>query len=341
MRVLLDTSYAARGPSGTAVYIERLADALRGREGVELLEARQPRRLRRGGGNPFRSAVNAWLDLLWLQRGLPRAAREARADVVHHPLPAHSARIGAAQVATVHDVAFLRDPAGYGRIWRALATRAYRRAARRCEALVCVSEAAAADAVALLGAARERVVVAPHGPGQQLRAVPRSPQPDHFLYVGDDERRKNVAGLLEQYERYRAGARQPLDLVLAGAAARRAGAEGVRGEPSPSADRLSELHAGAAALVHPSREEGFGLTLLEAMAAGTPLVAVHTRAAEELCGEAALLVAPEELSGALGRLASESPLREKLAAAGRERAAVFSWEEAARLHERAYTLAVE
>jgi glycosyltransferase involved in cell wall biosynthesis len=342
MRILLDSSYAARGPSGTAVYVEGLAAALRERDGVELVEARQPRRLRRGGGNPLRSAANAALDLLWLHRGLPRAARAAGADVVHHPLPAHSRRIGAAQVATLHDVAFERRPAGYGRVWRALARRSYRRAASRCEVLVSVSRATADDAVELLGAERDRVVVAPHGPGQELPGRPRATAPGHFLYVGDDEERKNVAGLLEQYARYRAGAERPLDLVLAGAAARRAVvAGGVRGEAEPGPERLAELHAEAAALVHPALEEGFGLTLLEAMALGTPVVAVRTRSAEELCGDAALLVGAGGLADALARLGADPALRERLGAAGRERAARHSWANAAQAHESAYTLALQ
>jgi glycosyltransferase involved in cell wall biosynthesis len=331
MRVLIDTSYAARGPSGTAVYVRELSAALREQDGVELVEASQTRRLRRGGGNPLRSAANALLDLTWLHVGLPRAARAARADVVHHPLPAHSRRIPAAQVASIHDVAFERLPAAYGPLWRRLARRQYRRAARRSDALVCVSEATARDAVDLLGADGERIVVAPHGPGQQLPRVEREPQPRHFLYVGDAEPRKDLGALL--------GGDLPLSLVLAGAAARLAEGYGVRGEPHPTPQRLAELLAGAAALVHPSRLEGFGLTLVEAMAAGTPVVARRTPAAEELCGHAALLVEPDDLQEALRQIAADPELRERLSAAGRTRAAGFSWAESARRHERAYTLA--
>ena len=58
---------------------------------------------------------------------------------------------------------------------------------------MCVSEATARDAVDLLGARGERVVVAPHGPGQRLPRVERDPEPRHFLYVGDAEPRKNLA----------------------------------------------------------------------------------------------------------------------------------------------------
>src|SRR3954452_10630393 len=123
MRVLIDTSYAARGPSGTGVYLGELVTALGELEGVEVVEASQPRRLRPGGGNPVRSAANGLLDLAWLHSGLPRAARAAGADVVHHPLPAHGRRIPAPEVATIHDGAFEHLPAAYGPLWRWLARR--------------------------------------------------------------------------------------------------------------------------------------------------------------------------------------------------------------------------
>ncbi|MGI8512641.1 MAG: glycosyltransferase family 4 protein [Solirubrobacteraceae bacterium] len=339
MRVLIDTSYADRGPSGTAVYLERLVAALRDRGEMEVVEVRQRRRLRPGGGNHLRSAANALLDLVWLHVALPRAARAAGADVVHHPLPAHSRRIDRPQVATLLDVVLELMPEGYGRVWRIIARRAYRRAARRSGALVCISEATRVQAVGMLGADPERTIATPLGPGQELPEVPRPGRARHFLYVGDDHARKNVAGLLEAYAQYRAQVDQPLGLVLAGKAATAARGAGVRGEPGPDARRLAELLATATALVHPSLLEGFGLTLVEAMAAGTPVAAMRNPAAEEVCGAAALLVEPTGLTDALVRLAGDPALRARLSLAGRERAAGFTWAESARLHERAYTLA--
>lgn len=329
-----------RGPSGTAVYVDQLARALRRRGQVELVEASQRHRLSPGGRNPLRSACNALLDLLWLHGGLPRAARAARVDVVHHPLPAHSARIGCAQVATLHDLAFEARPRGYGRVWRALARRAYRSAVARSGAIVCVSESTAADAGAILGAPARKLVVARHGPGQVEGAAARPGERVHLLYVGDAQERKNVTLLLEAYAAYRRAAAEPAELVLAGDAASLAAGAGVRAVPAPSREELLWLHGCALALVHPSAHEGFGLTVLEAMALGTPVIAVRNAALQELAEGAALLVeGARELTAAIARVASDRALRDDLAARGRERAARFSWSSSAQAHERAYTLA--
>jgi glycosyltransferase involved in cell wall biosynthesis len=334
MRVAIDTSYASRGPSGTAVYIERLVEALED-EGVEVVRLRQPLRAARGGPNKLRSAANAALDLAWTRELLPRAAERAKADVLHHPLPAWSPT-AIPQVVTVHDVAFARRPEDFGPLWRRLALRQHRAAVARAGAVVAVSETTKRDAASWLRVEPERLIVAPHGPGQQLAPGERSGE--HFLYVGDDEPRKNVAGLLQAHARYREmGGANPL--VLAGAAAARANANAVRGVPAPDAATLADLHARAIALVHPSRDEGFGLTVLEAMSVGTPVIAARNAAVEELAGDAALIVDASELADAMQRIDSDPELQQRLGMAGRERAAAFSWQRSARAHIEAYTLA--
>ena len=321
MRVAIDTTYAALGPSGTAVYIERLIPALEA-EGIEVVRVRQPHRHRRGGRNKVRSAVNAAADLAWTRELLPRAAERAKADVLHHPLPAWSPT-KIAQVMTVHDVAYARHPGDFDPLWRRIALRSHRIAAGRAGAVVAVSATTARDAAAWLRAPAERIVVAPHGPGQDLRSGPRAA--DHFLYVGDDEPRKNLGALRKAHATY--GGTKPL--VLAGAA----------GHTEPDADELAGLYTRAIALVHPSRDEGFGLTVLEAMSLGTPVIAARNAAIEELAGEVALIVDDSELAEAMQRVELDQRLQQTMSNAGRQRAAEFSWQRSARAHIEAYTLA--
>jgi glycosyltransferase involved in cell wall biosynthesis len=326
MRVAIDTSYAARGASGTGVYIERLIAALEA-EGVDVVRLRQPVRGRRGGRNKLRSAANAAADLVWTRELLPRAAERAKADVLHHALPAWSPT-PIAQVVTVHDAAFVRHPEDFDPLWRRFALRTHRAAVQRAAAVIAVSETTARDAIGWLRAPAERIVVAPHGPGQDL-AVDQRAAPEHWLYVGDDEPRKNVRALREAHARYeQMGGRLPL--VLAGAAGRRVDAR-----------ELAQLHAKALALVHPSKDEGFGLTVLEAMSAGTPVIAARNAAIEELAGEAALIVDDWTLAEAMQRLERDERLQQMMGAAGRHRAAAFSWERSAKAHIEAYTLALD
>lgn len=347
MRLLLDTTFALRGHSGTGVYLEHLERALQ-RLGVDVVEARNEGR-RAPGGGVRRSALNAASDEWWTAVELPRRARECRADVVHHPLPAYSPLGHTPQVVTVHDLAFERVPESFDARFRTWARIAHRAAARRAQAVVAVSRTTAQDVMARWGIEQGRIVVARHGPGQEPDAArPRDKEPAHLLYVGDDEPRKNLGLLLAAYRLYRERAADeadgpgPLPLVLAGSA--RAEGDGVVVVDRPDAEALSRLFAGAAALVHPALHEGFGLTPLEAMSAGVPVVAACSPGVVEVCGDATLLVDPHDahaLAATLGRVAGDQRLRRDLTERGRRRAAEFSWARSARDHVHAYTLAME
>jgi len=338
VRVLLDTTYGLRGPSGTGVYLERLAAALRA-EGVDVVQAADTGRAQPAGGG-LGSARNLVHDARWTQVELPRRARDAGADVLHHPLPAIAARAPCPQVVTLHDLAFERLPECFDPAFRRWASLTHRRAARAADAVVCVSQTTRRDAMARWGLDGARIVVAPHGPGQAPPARDPPPAaPRHFLYVGDDEPRKNLALLLAAHRLY-AGAvgAGALELVLAGRA-RPPQQPGVRCEPEPD---LARLFGGAAALVHPALHEGFGLTALEAMHAGVPVIAARSPGLAETCADAVAYVDPYDAGGLaheLARVAADPALRAALAARGRDRAAAFSWRASARAHIEAYTLA--
>jgi glycosyltransferase involved in cell wall biosynthesis len=340
MRILLDTTYTLRGPSGTGIYIERLAAALRA-EGVDVVQAADTRRPPPAGGG-LGSARNLAHDAWWTQVGLPNRARAVGAEVIHHPLPAHSQRAPCPQVVTLHDLAFERLPECFDPAFRRWASFTHRRAARAAEAVVCVSQTTRRDAMARWGLDPSRIVVAQHGPGQAPPPPAAGPPqtPAHFLYIGDDEPRKNLALLLAAHARYRdaVGADTALDLVLAGRA-EQPPQPGVRAVARPD---LAALLARAAALVHPALHEGFGLTVLEAMHAGVAVIAARSPGLTETCAAAVLYVDPHDAEGlahALARVAADPALRTTLTAAGRERAGAFSWRTSARAHIGAYTLA--
>lgn len=339
MRVLLDVTFAQRAPySGTAVYIDRLGRALAERDDVDLVEVRNRRRRAPGGGGPG-SVRNAFVDQWWTQIELPRLARHAGADVIHHPLPARALRCAVPQVVTVHDLAFELEPDRFEPVFRRYASLAHRAAARGAQAVICVSHTTAEDVRTRWGVPAQRLVIARHGAGQELESIPGRPR-SHFLYVGDDEPRKNLATLFDAYRRYRAAIPDPLELVLAGSAS--ASAAGVRSEHRPGPQRLARLYSEAVALIHPALYEGFGMTPLEAMRIGTPVIAGATPAVAEVCGDAARYVDPRDpqsMAEAMSALAGSEALRRELADRGIRRAAQFSWAASARRHLEAYSLA--
>jgi glycosyltransferase involved in cell wall biosynthesis len=341
MRVLLDTTYAHRAPySGTAVYLDRLQAALSQLDGVEVVATRNARR-RAGGGGGLGSVRNLLVDRAWLSTGLGRAAGVAGADVIHHPLPALARGAAIPQVITVHDLAFERLPDCFDRAWRTYAHKTHRAAALAAGAVICVSETTARDVQSIWGVPADRIVVAPHGPGQELASDASERAPEHFLYVGDDEPRKNVTTLLAAYRLYRDRAGTAVPLVLAGSAV--ASGPGISVEREPGRERLAELYAHAVALVHPSLYEGFGLTALEAMSSGTPVLAARSPGITEICGDAARYVGlrdSEALAASMTEIAASPALQAELSERGRRRAASFIWAASAQAHARAYSLAL-
>jgi len=112
----------------------------------------------------------------------------------------------------------------------------------------------------------------------------------------------------------------------------------------PGPQKLADLYACAALLVHPALHEGFGLTLAEAMAAGVPVLCARVPGVTETCGEAARYFDPrdpEALARELAELGADAAARRTLAQRSRKQAGSFSWERTARAHIEAYTLALE
>jgi glycosyltransferase involved in cell wall biosynthesis len=213
-----------------------------------------------------------------------------------------------------------------------------RRAASRADLLLTLSESAREDLESVLGIARSKIRVIPLG-GPPLDPGPSGKQP-YFLFVGGTERRKNLSTVLDAFA--------PLDgfeLRVVGANTTSPVHDAKREQPGVrwlghvGEQELLELYRHATALVFPSRYEGFGLPVLEAMARHTPVITSTSSSLPEVARGAALLVDPDDVDGlrhAIQRLAADQGLREELAARGVEVVSSFSWDETARATVAAY-----
>jgi glycosyltransferase involved in cell wall biosynthesis len=276
-------------------------------------------------------------------------------DVYHSTQLSLPARRSFAAVVTIHDLAPLIWPAHYLRLPYSRAGHAWQYAlARRADAVIAVSDATKRDVVERLRVPEERITVVPEAvdsdfdppPADQGRTVARErfAVPDRYvLYVGQFDPRKNVRGLLRAFAAA-AQRHKDLRLVIVGDLGRlsshlrdalatervprnRVIVTGFVDEPT-----LAALYAGAECLLHAAFLEGFGLTALEALAAGTPVVGYAGGAVAEVVGDAGLLVTSgdeDALASALGRFLDDDALRASLRGRSRARAAAFSWDRAA------------
>ena len=370
MRVLIDYRPALRERSGVGEYTHELTRALlaeypRGIEGdaleVTLFSSSWKDRLApaaelTGAARIDRRVPVSVLNFAWHRLGWPpiEVVAGGRFDVAHSSHPLLMPSRDAAQIVTVHDLDFLAHPERT----RAEIRRDYPYLvgdhARRADAVIVPSSFTAGEVERRLGVARERIAICPHGAPDW---APRRERPanGYVLFFGTLEPRKNVAGLLDTYERIitrqrdhapaQAGHHGSIpELVLAGRAtdAARPWLERIARPPLAGHVRYigyversqrRELYVGARVLVQPSFEEGFGITVLEAMSLGVPVVAAARGSLPEVAGDAAVFVDPDEpgdIARGIDLVLHDEGVAAECAAKGLARARAFSWRTTAR-----------
>lgn len=301
--------------------------------------------------------------IAWEQVVGPVAAARRWLDVFHSPVNVAPLALPCRSVITIHDLAFLAYPERFRagrRRYLALLTRL---SARRAARVIAVSQFTADEVVRRLGVAPDRVVVVPNGVGEEYQPEPDARQLDEFrrsndvsdqyvLFLGTIEPRKNVPGLIEAFGQV-AAEFPAVDLVIAGG--RGWMSDEVFALPDqlglsrrvrftgyvPAAD-LPRWYQAATVAVYPSLYEGFGFPPLESMACGTPVITSDRAAMPEVVGDAGVLVDPTDvaaLAAALRALLRDPGRCAHLSAAGRARAATFTWARAARATRAVYEAA--
>ena len=359
MRIGIDARLNAYRVGGIPQYTRQLLTALSKVSPETQFVALQHRRSR---GSLLVNAPNVQRSMLWTpphhrleQVTLPLELLPQRLDLLHCPDFIPPLRRNCPAVITIHDLAFLRFPEilddaaarFYGQIKLAIAS---------AEAIIAVSEATRADCVELLGLDPREITVIYEAAAPLFHQLDVRPprrtigghalDADQFLlFVSTIEPRKNLPLLLQALKICRD--RQPQTdyrLVLAGARGWREGpiidlidelrlGEAVQVIEQFNQDELLWLYNACRLYVNPSRYEGFGLPVLEAMACGAATLVANTSSLPEVAGKAALCLPvdePEAWAEAIERLWQDDQARKVLAEAGPLRAAQFSWEQAAR-----------
>jgi glycosyltransferase involved in cell wall biosynthesis len=301
----------------------------------------------------------------WEQTGLPYVAKQVGAQVIHTPYYSTPMRSDVPVVVTIHDVTYFAEPEAHNPVKATYIKSATRTAIRRATRIIVPSKATRDEMVRLLNADPTRIDVAYHGvdnvifhrPGEDERRRMSDRLGLHgrpyIAFLGVLEPRKNVPSLIRGWIQAVEGRDDPPALVLAGGGGWDDEVDAALAEvPArlrvlrPGYLRWSSLpgfFGGALLVALPSRGEGFGLPVLEAMSCGACVLTTHRSSLPEVGGDAVAYTDPDSdsIGAALRGLIDDDDRRHGLAEAAAQRAGEFTWTASAEAHLASYQRAVE
>jgi len=294
------------------------------------------------------SARNRPARILYEQTVLPRLIRKHGVEVLLNPGFTAPALSAVPSVTVFHDLQHKRHPEFFRWFDLPFWNLFLWTSAKRSRSLIAVSQATASDLEQYYPGSQAKTDVVPHGVDPEFFRIGKrrraSAAPPYLLTVSTLHPHKNLERLLEAFREFRKS-RPEFSLVVAG----------LRGHASDSLERLRrdlgledsvrftgwipraelyQLFEGADAFIAPSRFEGFGMPILEALAAGIPLACSSIAPFDALVGDAALRFSPdstEALTAAMEQVTSDSAFRQRARVAGPDQAHGFDWEHTARL----------
>jgi glycosyltransferase involved in cell wall biosynthesis len=339
--------YAVNAIQALAILGERLVVYTSRPEAIAAATRSQVRRITTAV-RPERGRRGHLARLLWVQLGLRMHLRRDRPEVLLSLMPEGLFAPPVPQVVTVHDVLPLHYPREYPR--QQYYFRYYIPAVlRRSRAIITISEASRQEIIRAYNVPAEKVHVAPCGYDAR-RFTPYGPEfnatgfDPYALYVGNVMPHKNLGRLVDAFATVSRrmpgrliirgwGKRQPVEALRLRIERHRL-EDRVDWQPYASDEDLPVLYRGARMLLLPSLAEGFGLTALEAMACGTPVITSNRSSLPEVVADAGLLIDPEDtttMAEAMARLFEDTRLAKELRERGLARASQFTWERVGRV----------
>jgi glycosyltransferase involved in cell wall biosynthesis len=361
VRIVVDYRPALRARTGVGEYIHQTIKALArtGEDDITLFSSSWKDRPAPDLASDFpnvrivdrRIPVRA-LNVAWHRLGWPpvEAVAGGTYDVAHSPHPLLLPSRSAAQLVTIHDLHFLSHPERTSQEIRRDYPSLAAAHARRADRIIVSSRFAAGEVRSAFNVPAEKITICAAGAPEWPTGTAGGDPHGYILFMGTLESRKNIGGLLQAYGRLLSRNAAAPRLVIAGGTTPDATKWLDQIEEPPlaghveylgyvTADRRENLFKGARVFVLPSFEEGFGLPVLEAMAAGVPVVASNRGALPEVIGDAGLMINPDDtaaLASALERVIADDTLRQTLSHRGLERATHFSWKRTAADIRQAY-----